>query len=175
MFFPLYNTAWPKKTLLFESFLFPSQISVCFRALIGITRMLLLWTNSTSNFGASLVAQLVKNAVRETWVGKIPWRRERLPTPVFWPREFHGLFSPWARKELDTTEWLSLRHSILQMRKPKHREVSSPAQYHTINTSIVLYTSYLVSLQFINLISSDVSQRCKKQAKVKLNFSLSPV
>ena len=24
-------------------------------------------------------------------VGKIPWRRERLPTPVFWPREFHGL------------------------------------------------------------------------------------
>ena len=30
---------------------------------------------------ASLVAQLVKNpsAMRETWVGKIPWRRERLP------------------------------------------------------------------------------------------------
>ena len=25
------------------------------------------------------------------WVGKIPWRRERLPTPVFWPGEFHGL------------------------------------------------------------------------------------
>ena len=41
---------------------------------------------------ASLVAQLVKNppAMQETWVGKIPWRRERLPTPVFWPGEFHG-------------------------------------------------------------------------------------
>ena len=40
---------------------------------------------------ASLVAQLIKNppAMRETWVGKIPWRRERLPTPVFWPGEFH--------------------------------------------------------------------------------------
>ena len=25
------------------------------------------------------------------WVGKIPWRRERLPTPVFWPGEFHGV------------------------------------------------------------------------------------
>ena len=25
------------------------------------------------------------------WVGKIPWRRERLPTPVSWPGEFHGL------------------------------------------------------------------------------------
>ena len=38
---------------------------------------------------ASLVAQLIKNlpAMWETWVqswvGKIPWRRERLPTPVF--------------------------------------------------------------------------------------------
>ena len=26
------------------------------------------------------------------WVGKIPWRREQLPTPVFWPGEFHGLY-----------------------------------------------------------------------------------
>ena len=27
----------------------------------------------------------------DPWVGKIPWRREQLPTPVFWPGEFHGL------------------------------------------------------------------------------------
>ena len=26
------------------------------------------------------------------WVGKIPWRKEQLPTPVFYPGEFHGLF-----------------------------------------------------------------------------------
>ena len=38
---------------------------------------------------ASLIAQLVKNlpAMQETqfnsWVGKIRWRRDRLPTPVF--------------------------------------------------------------------------------------------
>ena len=58
----------------------------------------------------AFLAQLVKNlpAMQETWVGKIPWRRERLPTPVFWPGEFHGLHSPWGRKELDTTEQLSL-------------------------------------------------------------------
>ena len=49
---------------------------------------------------ASLVAQLVKNmpTMRETWVSSLdwedPWRRERLPTPVFWPGEFHGLYSP---------------------------------------------------------------------------------
>ena len=32
-------------------------------------------------------------------VGKIPWRRERLPTPVFWPGEFHGVYSLWDHKE----------------------------------------------------------------------------
>ena len=32
------------------------------------------------------------------WVGKIPWSREGLPTPVFWPGEFHGLYSPQGRK-----------------------------------------------------------------------------
>ena len=62
----------------------------------------------------SLVAQLVKNlpAIQETWdlswVGKIPWRRERLNTPVFWPGEFHRLYNPWGHKESDTTERLSL-------------------------------------------------------------------
>ena len=55
---------------------------------------------------ASLVAQLVKNlaAVQETWVGKSPWRRERLPTPIFWPGECHGLYSLWGHKESDMTE-----------------------------------------------------------------------
>ena len=24
-----------------------------------------------------------------------PWRRKTLPTPVFWPGECHGLYSPW--------------------------------------------------------------------------------
>ena len=65
------------------------------------------------------MAQLVKNppAMRETWVGSLgwedPWRRERLPTPVFWPRESHGLYSPWGRKELDTTEQLALHFTSL--------------------------------------------------------------
>ena len=26
------------------------------------------------------------------------------PTPVFWPGKFHGLYSPWSRKESDMTE-----------------------------------------------------------------------
>ena len=46
----------------------------------------------------SLVAQLVKNppAMQETWVRSPGW--ERLPTPVLWPGDFHGLYSPWGRK-----------------------------------------------------------------------------
>ena len=33
-------------------------------------------------------------------LGRFPWRRERLPTPVFLPAEFHGQrslagYSPW--------------------------------------------------------------------------------
>ena len=31
-----------------------------------------------------------------------------LSTPVFWLGEFHGLYSPWGRKESDMTEQLSL-------------------------------------------------------------------
>ena len=42
-------------------------------------------------YGASLMAHLVKNlpAMGEAWIGEIPWRREQLPTPVFWPGESH--------------------------------------------------------------------------------------
>ena len=45
----------------------------------------------------------------DPWVRKILWRKEWLPTPAFWPGEFHGQrsltgYSPWGRKELDTTK-----------------------------------------------------------------------
>ena len=53
---------------------------------------------------ASLVAQLIKipPAMRETWVrsgvGKIPWIREGLPTPVFWPGEFQDCIAHGVAK-----------------------------------------------------------------------------
>ena len=45
----------------------------------------------------------------DSWVGKIRWRREWLPTPVFLPGKSHGQrslvgYSLWGRKESDTTE-----------------------------------------------------------------------
>ena len=48
--------------------------------------------------------------------------RERLRTPVLWPGEFHGLYSPRGRKESDTTEQLSLSLSG-SFKRP--RELSS--------------------------------------------------
>ena len=50
-----------------------------------------------------------KRQAFDPWAGKIPCRREWLPTPIFLPGESHGQrslvgYSPWGRKELDTTE-----------------------------------------------------------------------
>ena len=47
------------------------------------------------------------------WVGKIPWRRDWVPTVVFLHEKFHGQrrlvgYRPWGHKELDMTELLSL-------------------------------------------------------------------
>ena len=51
----------------------------------------------------------------DPWVGKIPWRMEWQPTPVFLPGESHGQrslvgYSPWNHKQLDTTGQL-ITHS----------------------------------------------------------------
>ena len=49
----------------------------------------------------------------DRWVRKIPWRREWVSTPGFLPEKWHGprslvIYTPWSRKESDTTERLTL-------------------------------------------------------------------
>ena len=99
--------------------LWASQTLTGFEGLTGfvgpvVADHFFLFTRLFSDLRASLVVQLVKNlpVMWETWVwslvGRVPWKRERLPTPVLWPEELHGLYSPWGHKELDTTERLSL-------------------------------------------------------------------
>ena len=61
---------------------------------------------------AKKIRLLCRRSWFNSWVGKIPWRRERLLTTVFWPGEFHGLSSPWSHKELDMTERLTLSLSL---------------------------------------------------------------
>ena len=45
----------------------------------------------------------------DPWVGKVPCRRERQPTPVLLPGRSHGWrsqagYSPWGHKELHIAE-----------------------------------------------------------------------
>ena len=65
-----------------------------------------------------LVAQMIKASAYNVGdlgsipgSGRSPWRRKRQPTPVLLPGKSHGRrslvgYSPWGRKELDTTERL---------------------------------------------------------------------
>ena len=51
----------------------------------------------------------VKDASSIPGLGRFPWRRAQLPTPVFLSRESHEQrslagYSPWGHKELDRTE-----------------------------------------------------------------------
>ena len=68
------------------------------------------WYDWPSN---RLALKMVKSllTMRETWVGKIPWRRKWQPTPVFLPGESHGQrslanYNPRGCKESDMTEQL---------------------------------------------------------------------
>ena len=54
----------------------------------------------------------------DPWAGKIPWRREWLPTPVFFLGEFHGErslagYSPRVCRQSDTTKQLTARGQSL--------------------------------------------------------------
>ena len=77
-----------------------------------ITFFVLLWWLRQSRIGLQC-----RRPRFDPWVGKIPWGREWLPTPVFLPGEFHGQrslagYSSWDHKELDMTEWLTLSFSL---------------------------------------------------------------
>ena len=78
---------------------------------------------------ASLVAELVKNlcAMQETpgsWVRKIPWRRDRLPTPVF-AGDSDGKEETWVRSlgwEDPLEKGMAAHSSILAWRIPRTEE-----------------------------------------------------
>ena len=60
-------------------------------------------------------------------VGKIPWRREWQPTPVFLPGKSHGQrilvgYSPWSRQESDMTEWLTPHYGHIHTHTHTHTQ-----------------------------------------------------
>ena len=82
------------------------------------------------------MALRIKNppAMRETWVRSLGWEdpleKGTLPTAVFWPGEFHGLYSPWGHKESDTTEGVSLHFTS---------GLSVAIQIFTLNINILIF------------------------------------
>ena len=60
----------------------------------------------------------------DPWVGKIPWKREQLPSPVFWPGEFHGLFHGVAKSWTRLSNFHSLTHSLTQ-REAETKQINS--------------------------------------------------
>ena len=76
------------------------------------------------------MTQWVKNppVMWEIFPGLGRWRRERLPTSVFWPGEFHGLYSPWGHREPDKTERFSLTLMAVQKRLIPTQEQTVPEQ-----------------------------------------------
>ena len=57
----------------------------------------------------------------DSWAGKIPWKRNWQPTPVFLPEKFRGLrslvgYSPWDRKESNTTEHAHTHNIFISFR-----------------------------------------------------------
>ena len=92
---------------------------------IGSQRVRHDWATSLTHSGGSGGIESAGNArdlgLINPWVGKIPWTREWLPTPVSFPGEFHGQrslagYGPWGHIEFDTTErltlWLTLSVSL---------------------------------------------------------------
>ena len=71
----------------------------------------LLFFYSCIIWGGSVVKNLpaMQEMQFDPWVGKMPWRKARQPTPVFLPGESHRQRSlagsgPWGCKESDMTE-----------------------------------------------------------------------
>ena len=49
---------------------------------------------------------LIPGLGRSPGEGNIPWRREWILTPVFWPEQFHEMYSPWVSQRVGH-DWAS--------------------------------------------------------------------
>ena len=114
---------------------------------------------------------MVKNLLKcrrprfDPWVGKIPWRKEWLPTLVFLAGEFHGQrshlvgYSPLGHKESDMTEPLTLSVSqkllVLYVERPFNKVIVTLPQFFYLRSFLSSYFSYA-----LNSLSPDSRAPC---------------
>ena len=82
------------------------------------------------------------------WIGKIPWRRERLPTLVFWPGGFHALYSPWCHTDYKSDQKYFIVTGTI-----------SVAQDEQLSLSLTV-TGYFVLLRSANITFCFTNWRC---------------
>ena len=91
---------------------------------------------------ASLVAQLVKKlpAMQETWIRSLSWENPlEKGKSTHSSGEFHGLYSPWGHKELDTTERLSLSLCCVSHLLVSPSLSCTPSPPHPTSPSVYLF------------------------------------
>ena len=105
--------------------------------------------------------QETKRCGFDPWVRKIPWKRAWQPTAVFLPGKSHGQrslagYSPWGRKESDTTEQLSTAQHVTPLYAyTTHTHTIHPSQTHTplCRHFFSTYHTYLIHTPYILLCS----------------------
>ena len=136
----------------------PMDRGACWATVHGVTksqtRLKQLSMHSCSNLACMHAA--IKNKcqcwrAKRHWfdccVGTIPWRRKWQPTPVFLPGKSYGQrslagYSPWGRKELDTTEatyhstnytYMEECESILKLQAKIKQDKARPDGIYSLN------------------------------------------
>ena len=126
-------------------------------------------------------------AMRQTWVWSLgredpPWRRKWQPTPVLLPGKFHGQrslvgYSPWDRKESNTTERLHFtsftQHKWNQM--PSHsisvnlyslRLSQNLFNLTVYETCLYVCNIYCMTLNMLQHIKNFKFKKKKKKTKI---------
>ena len=102
------------------------------------------------------------------WVGKIPSRKEWLPTVVFLPGEFHGKkglvgYSPWGHKESVMTERFSVTANF-------HFHLSLPSLFHSEGN--VEFHHFHKILLMTQTSPNNVGKDCTRQEMVPYEGSI---
>ena len=101
--------------------------------------------------------------MRETWVRSLGWedspprRRIRLLTPVFWPAEFHGLYSPRGLKWSDRTDCISPWLNGFEENVSKTLYLMPFSLAFIDQTTDSSFSIFLLPLESINSVSTHLS------------------